>query len=322
MVKNSHRIDSGEIGEDMEIKMISVDKIRPNPFQPRETFDKEKIKELADSIKGEDLVQPILVRKKGRTYQIIAGERRWRAYQFAKLKRIPAIEREADDMEARELSLIENWHRLRLDPIEAENFIATLYEDGVKAGRYKSILDMSRKTGIPRQTLDALVSAYKEKANQKLPSMATYEDVERTTPLRDQPELRKKVLKLRVKGKIRAENLREFAKTTKEVSEPIRDALLKEDSKLTPVEARVIDVELPTPSEKMRVIEELEKERSSERVKSHIEFIRWMGQEKEREAKIVETATGDVWTCPICNKEYRLIHVEPEGTHRFKEVEK
>ena len=88
------------------------------------------------------------MRKKGRTYQIIAGERRWRAYQFAKLKRIPAIEREADDVEARELSLIENWHRLRPEPIEAENFIAALYKEGKKAKRHTSIHDMAKKTGI------------------------------------------------------------------------------------------------------------------------------------------------------------------------------
>lgn len=304
----------------MEIKMIPIDKIRPSPFQPRETFDKEKIKELADSIKGGDLVQPILVRKKGRTYQIIAGERRWRAYQFAGLKRIPAVERDANDIEARELSLIENLHRLRLEPIETEKFIVKLYKDGIKTKRYKSILDMAKKTGIPQQTLDQLITANEERRKLKLPPVVTYTDIRDTKSLEDKPELRKRILRLREKGKLRRDDLQEYSGTVPKVSEPVREALLKEDSKLAPIEARIIDAELSTPSEKMRVIEELEKERSSERVKSHIEFIRWVDKKKEREAKIVETDTGVIWTCLVCKKKYHLIHIEPTKGHAFEEV--
>ena len=108
----------------MEFKIIPIDKIRPSPFQPRETFPKEEIEELAESIKGSGLVQPILVRKTGETYEIIAGERRWRAAQFADLREMPVMIKEAGDAEARELSLIENWHRIALKTTEAETFIA------------------------------------------------------------------------------------------------------------------------------------------------------------------------------------------------------
>ena len=73
----------------MEIVQLPVEKISPSPFQPRETFDKEAIEELADSIKEFDLLNPILVKPSGKdTFQIIAGERRWRAAQFAGLKTI------------------------------------------------------------------------------------------------------------------------------------------------------------------------------------------------------------------------------------------
>ena len=75
----------------MQVKMIRIDEIRPNPFQPRESFPKEEIQQLAKSIKVFGLLQPIIVRKKGKTYEIIAGERRWRAAHFAGLKEIPAI---------------------------------------------------------------------------------------------------------------------------------------------------------------------------------------------------------------------------------------
>jgi len=304
----------------MEFKIIPLDKIRPNPFQPRESFSKEEIEELAESIKGTDLVQPILVRKKGKTYEIIAGERRWRAAQFAKLKEIPAIVREADDLETRELSLIENWHRLALQPLEAERFIAKLYEDGVKAGRYKSINDMSKKTGIPYGTLSELITANKERKELELSPVITYTDLRETRVLKDKPELRKQVLELREKGKLSRDELREFSNVVERVSEPVRKALLKEDSKLTPEEALVIDVELLTPEEKIRAIEEIEKERTPERVRRLVRVIREI-EEMRKEIEIVkEIDTGDIWLCPVCNKKFHLIHVEPSGTHRFEEV--
>lgn len=306
----------------MELKIIPIDKIRPSPFQPRETFNKESIAELADSIKSEDLIQPILVRKRGDTYEIIAGERRWRAYQFAGLTEIPAIERKAGDIEARELSLTENWHRLALDPIEAERFVANLFEDGIKAGRYKSVLDMSRKTGIPQSTLQEMTLAHLEKKELGITGdTLTYTDLRETRALKDIPELRKRVLELREKGKLGRDDLRQFSQVITEASEPVRVALLKSDSKLTPVEARIIDTELTTAQEKMRAIEMLQKEKSPERVQALITVMRSLDEERFRKMDVMkETDTGDVWVCPECDKKFHLIHVEPQGTHRFEEV--
>lgn len=305
----------------MEIKMIPVDKIRPNPFQPRETFDKEKIRELADSIKGSDLVQPIIVRKKGSTYQIIAGERRWKAFQFAGLKKIPAIEREVDDVEARELSLVENLHRLELEPIEAEKFIVKLYEDGIKKKRYESIKNMSEKTGVPRSTLQEIILAHQDRKSLGVTGdTLTYTDFRETKPLKDKPKLRKQILKLREKGKLKRDDLRKYAEIVEKVSEPVRGALLKEDSKLTPEEARVIDVELSTPAMKTRAIKALEAEKSSNRVRSLVHVVKMMEEEEVRKIEFVETDTGVMWTCPICKKKYHLIHVEPTKGHTFVEV--
>jgi len=306
----------------MEMKILPIDQIRPSPFQPRELFEKEKISELADSIKGSELVQPILVRKKGDTYEIIAGERRWRAYQFAGLKEIPAIEREADDIEARELSLIENWHRLTLEPGEAERFIAGLFEDGTKTGRYKSVQDMSRKTGIPRKTLDEIILAHHERKELGgTGATLTYTDLRETRILKGKPALRKQVLELRERGKLSRDQLREFSKTVVEVSEPVKRALLKDDSKLTAENARIIDTELSTPEEKTRAIEILEREAARGRIKPVISVIRQVEQERPERVEVIrEIDTGDVWICPECNKRFRLIHVEPHGTHRFEEV--
>lgn len=102
-----------------EFKEVEIDLIEPNNLQPRSRFDEPKLEELAVSIKENGIVQPILVRKiNGGRYQLIAGERRWRAAQKAGLSRIPAILRDIADDKMLELALIENIQRQELNPIE------------------------------------------------------------------------------------------------------------------------------------------------------------------------------------------------------------
>ncbi len=100
---------------------ISIANLKPSPSQPRRLFDKNSINELAESIKSKGLVQPILVRpspKEPGIYEIIAGERRWRAAQIAQLHEVPAVIRKLDDVEALEIAIIENVQRSDLSPIE------------------------------------------------------------------------------------------------------------------------------------------------------------------------------------------------------------
>jgi len=100
-------------------RMIKVSQLRPNPAQPRQEFPPEHLKDLADSIAKTGVIQPIVVRKKGpSTYEIIAGERRWRAAQMAGLSELPAVVREATDEEMLEVALVENIHREDLNAIE------------------------------------------------------------------------------------------------------------------------------------------------------------------------------------------------------------
>ena len=100
---------------------ISIANLKPSPSQPRRLFDKNSINELAESIKSKGLVQPILVRPsptESGIYEIIAGERRWRAAQIAQLHEVPAVVRKLDDVEALEIAIIENVQRSDLSPIE------------------------------------------------------------------------------------------------------------------------------------------------------------------------------------------------------------
>ena len=101
-----------------EIIYVQSGQIKPNPFQPREDFDQTSIEELAQSIKEKGVIQPLLVRRKGDSYELIAGERRLRASISLGLNKIPIIVREVSDQDSLELALIENIQREGLNPIE------------------------------------------------------------------------------------------------------------------------------------------------------------------------------------------------------------
>lgn len=101
-----------------QVRRIAVERIRPSALQPRKDFSPESLGELADSIRAQGIVQPLIVRAQGATFELIAGERRWRAAQLAGLKEVPVIVREADDRAVLEMALIENLQRENLNAIE------------------------------------------------------------------------------------------------------------------------------------------------------------------------------------------------------------
>lgn len=108
---------------------IPITKIEPNPYQPRKEFEKSQLVDLAESIQSEGLIQPVVVREVDGSYQLIAGERRWRAFQLLKLKTIPARILEAGDSSAASMALIENLQRENLNPIEESMGFASLIRD-------------------------------------------------------------------------------------------------------------------------------------------------------------------------------------------------
>ena len=108
---------------------VEVDRITPSPFQPRRTFDEAKIDELAASIRNQGIIQPLVVRRKGDGYELIAGERRWRAAMRAGLTQVPIVVRDASDHEALQLALVENLQREDLNPIEEANGYRRLQEE-------------------------------------------------------------------------------------------------------------------------------------------------------------------------------------------------
>lgn len=122
-------IDSAGSANEARYEYLPLDSISPNRLQPRKTFSEEGLRELADSVKEHGIVQPIVVRPVGDGYELVVGERRWRAAQAAGLASIPAIVKDSPDQQSLQMALIENLHREDLNCIEAANAYAQLMED-------------------------------------------------------------------------------------------------------------------------------------------------------------------------------------------------
>jgi ParB family chromosome partitioning protein len=144
---------------------LAIEAVERNPEQPRKRFDEAKLEELAASIRQHGVVEPILVRREGNKYRIVAGERRWRAAQRAGLREVPAILREATDREAFELALVENLQRADLNAIEEAEAYEVLSTDhgltqeqiAVRVGKDRSTVANSlRLLKLPVEVRDAV----------------------------------------------------------------------------------------------------------------------------------------------------------------------
>lgn len=111
------------------VRKVPFVRLRPNPFQPRSQFRDEALDELCASIRANGILQPIIVRQRGEDYEIVAGERRWRAAQRAELTEVPVVVREFDDREMLELALLENLQREDLNPVEEARAYQRLIEE-------------------------------------------------------------------------------------------------------------------------------------------------------------------------------------------------
>lgn len=119
-------------GADKTALEVEIGSIQPNPWQPRKTFDQDKLAELADSIREHGIIQPLIVRRKGLNYELVAGERRLRAARLAQLKTVPVLVRDYTEQQMQELALVENIQRRDLNPLEEAQAI----QDLMKAMRY------------------------------------------------------------------------------------------------------------------------------------------------------------------------------------------
>ena len=152
--------------EEKNVKLISIEEIVPNRFQPRQVFGEKELNELADSIKEHGIIQPLILRPLGDKYEIIAGERRYKAASIAGLYNVPAIILEKDDNESAELAIIENIQRKDLTPIEEAKSYQKLLNRGLTQEEIAKKLGIAQPTvanklrllSLPDEVQDALLN--------------------------------------------------------------------------------------------------------------------------------------------------------------------
>jgi ParB family transcriptional regulator, chromosome partitioning protein len=159
--------DDGEAAA-TELREIPTELVFPNPHQPRRSFDEESIVALSESIKVQGILQPVLVRPiAGGTYELVAGERRWRAAKLAEMEMIPALVRQHDDAASLELALVENMVREDLNPVEEARACAALTEElgltreqvGQRVGRSRvAVSNLVRLLDLPDEALDLIAA--------------------------------------------------------------------------------------------------------------------------------------------------------------------
>lgn len=145
--------------------LVAIDKVKPNPNQPRTHFNETELRELSESIKAHGVLQPLLVRKQGDSFEIIAGERRYQAAKLAGLTEVPVTIKEADDQAVLEMALIENLQRSDLNPIEeAKGYKQLIKTSGMTQEALSKAVSKSRSTitnslrllDLPQQVQDLL----------------------------------------------------------------------------------------------------------------------------------------------------------------------
>ena len=135
---------------------LKLSEIKPNPQQPRKYFDESEIEKLAQTLQTVGMIEPVVVRQKDETYELISGERRWRAAQVAGFKKIPAVLKQVNDVQALEMGIIENIQREELNPVEE----ARSYEVWMEQTKQKAS-DLAKKVGKDRSTITNLIRLLK-----------------------------------------------------------------------------------------------------------------------------------------------------------------
>jgi ParB family transcriptional regulator, chromosome partitioning protein len=158
--------EPGADGEGAELRELAVDLIKPNKDQPRRRFDQETLQALAESVQERGVIQPVLVRPRaGGTFELVAGERRWRAARLAGLERMPALVQDHDDATSLEVALVENMAREDLNPVEEARAVAGLVEElgltreavGRRVGRSRvAISNLLRILDLPDEAIALL----------------------------------------------------------------------------------------------------------------------------------------------------------------------
>lgn len=279
----------------MEIREIPIDKIKPNSQQSRENFDKEKLQELAESILSNGLINAVTVREVKDGYEIVAGERRWKASKIAKLKTIQAIvKRYENDVDWQIESLVENLQREDLNSIERENNIYALW----KTGKFKSFAELSRRLGYRGNSQYIMGDLIKAKEDRdrigvRTP-LITSQTLHVTEGLKDSE--RKALFKKVENGKLLPERLKEIAPIMRKAPEDVKEALL--DDKINVEQAKSIS-KFKDKNMRERAIKEHHEIRDMDKhVESHVKTLESMKNKRGFDKNLLQVKN---WLCSFRN---------------------
>jgi len=251
----------------MEFRVVEIGKIVPNPYQPRLRFDEEKLEELANTLKSMGDIQPVIVREYGKGYQIIAGERRWRAAKLAGISQVPVIVKDTAEENILLESLVENLHREDLTPVEKENAVYKMYS----SGRWKTHGALAKVLGKHHTWVTQHWNAALLRRKEQIPQVVSTRAIHYTKTL--EREDRSRILQKVQQEEITTPKLLEYVRVTKKASEPIKKALFRPKSRITPTVAERI-LELPE-EKQVEAVHQVETLRLDEdEAISHIEAVK------------------------------------------------
>ena len=256
----------------LELKYVKISELEPNPSQPRVGFDQTKLRELGDSIKASGLLQPIIVRKKGNKYQIIAGERRWRAARLIGIEKVPIIVKDTVEKKVLLESFIENLHREDLNSVERENAVYELW----KSGEYKSHRELAEAIGYhDLSAVDEIIESkeFRKRVGKLVPTTASTTLISETKGLDD--KTRAAVIQQAERGELaqRPRALTEAVEVLKKAPQPLKQAVVKGE------------VKVEHAKEAVDLYEEIKKEGGPiepKRIERHVEELK----KEERQAEI------------------------------------
>lgn len=315
----------------VEVKYVDAGDLKPNPHQPRQGFDQKKLEALAESLRQVNVLQPIIVRKDGQKYQIIAGERRWRASRLAGLDRIPVLVKDTTEQRVLVESLIENLHREDLTSLERENAIYELW----KSRLFPSHRELAKTLGYAdHKSVDDIIESreFRERVG-GVPPTASTTLISVTQGLDDKTRVR--ILKRAEQGELAQRpidgGVGELVTVLKKAPEPLKQAVLAEE---IPIEEAKQAISLYEEAEKggqpvseakvkrhvRRLKKEVAEQKSREKARLELHRILLTGKKSlQREMSVNEGVVYDIgkFTCPVHKKEYTLKcdGEKPHGKH-------
>lgn len=217
---------------EIEVREIPLSKVRPNPLQPRQSFPREGLEQLAASIKEHGLLQPILVRPKDGGFQVACGERRLRATEMAGLKQIPAMVREMDDKTLRLCSIVENVQREDLTSEEREKAFYDLWSKHFEPDGMTQTA-MAKALGLSSSRIYEYIGAHERRHELGLKSVAAISSYDLAETRELDTRSAKAILSEKAKGTIEQQDLRRLVSVLKEAPREKRPAIIHEVVKET-----------------------------------------------------------------------------------------